>query len=56
MHAPLPKNHSLCRDRRWTIATIFQRRVAGDFMQRDVVTVAPNSTLREAFSLMTENY
>jgi CBS domain-containing protein len=56
MHAPLPKNHSLYRDRRWTMVTVSQRRVAGDFMQRDVVTVAPNSTLREALSLMTENH
>jgi CBS domain-containing protein len=35
---------------------VSQRLVASDFMQRDVVTVAPNNTLREALSLMTENH
>lgn len=35
---------------------VSQRSVASDFMQRDVVTVSPNSTLREALSLMTENH
>jgi CBS domain-containing protein len=35
---------------------VFQRLVAADAMQRDVVTVAPDNTLREALSLMTENH
>jgi CBS domain-containing protein len=35
---------------------VSQRLVAGDFMQRDVVTVTPDNTLREALSLMTENH
>jgi CBS domain-containing protein len=30
--------------------------VVADYMQRDVVTVAPNSTLQEALELMTENH
>jgi CBS domain-containing protein len=30
--------------------------VAADIMQRDVVTVAPGETLRDALSLMTENH
>jgi CBS domain-containing protein len=38
------------------MATVSQRRVAGDFMQRDVVTVTPDNTLREALLLMTENH
>jgi CBS domain-containing protein len=38
------------------MATVSQRRVASDFMQRDVVTVTPDSTLREALFLMTENH
>jgi CBS domain-containing protein len=29
---------------------------ASDFMQRDVVTVAPDDTLRDALALMTENH
>ena len=35
---------------------VSQRLMAGDFMQRDVVTVSPDNTLREALSLMTENH
>lgn len=38
------------------MVTVSQRPVAGDFMQSDVVTVSPDSTLREALSLMTENH
>jgi CBS domain-containing protein len=38
------------------MATVSQRPVAGEFMQCDVVTVSPDSTLREALSLMTENH
>jgi CBS domain-containing protein len=30
--------------------------VASDVMQRDMVTVAPNNTLRDALALMTENH
>lgn len=30
--------------------------VAADFMQRDVVTVGPTDTLRDALALMTENH
>jgi CBS domain-containing protein len=33
-----------------------QQRVAADIMQRDMVTVAPNDTLRDALALMTENH
>jgi CBS domain-containing protein len=29
---------------------------AADFMQRDVITVSPTDTLREALALMTENH
>lgn len=29
---------------------------AADFMQRDIVTVAPDDTLRDALALMTENH
>jgi CBS domain-containing protein len=36
--------------------TVSKRLLAGDRMQRDVVTVSPDSTLREALSLMTENH
>jgi CBS domain-containing protein len=36
--------------------TIAQRVVAGDYMQRDVVTTSPDSTLQEALTLMTENH
>jgi CBS domain-containing protein len=35
---------------------VAQRRVAADIMQRDVLTVGPENTLREALSLMTENH
>jgi CBS domain-containing protein len=38
------------------MVNVSQRVVAGDYMQRDVVTVTPDSTLREALSLMTENH
>jgi CBS domain-containing protein len=33
-----------------------QKAVAADYMQRDVITVSPESTLREALDLMTENH
>jgi CBS domain-containing protein len=33
-----------------------QQRVAADIMQRDMLTVAPNDTLRDALALMTENH
>lgn len=32
------------------------RPTAADFMQRDVITVSPNNTLRDALALMTENH
>jgi IMP dehydrogenase len=35
---------------------VTERLVAADFMQRDVVTVAPDDTLRDALALMTENH
>jgi CBS domain-containing protein len=38
------------------MVTVSQRLVASDFMQRDVVTVSPDNTLREALFLMTENH
>ena len=38
------------------MVTASERLTAGDFMQRDVVTVSPDNTLREALSLMTENH
>jgi CBS domain-containing protein len=36
--------------------TIVQRPVAADYMQRDILTVFPNDTLRDALALMTENH
>jgi CBS domain-containing protein len=36
--------------------SIAQRAVAADYMQRDVVTTSPDSTLQEALTLMTENH
>ncbi|MFO0787836.1 MAG: CBS domain-containing protein [Pirellulales bacterium] len=30
--------------------------LASDYMQRDIITVSPDDTLREALSLMTENH
>jgi CBS domain-containing protein len=36
--------------------TITSRRLAADYMQRDVVTVSPDDTLRQALDLMTENH
>jgi len=36
--------------------TITKRRVASEYMQRDVVTVSPDNSLREALDLMTENH
>jgi CBS-domain-containing membrane protein len=33
-----------------------QRLVAADFMQRDIITVGPTDTLRDALGLMTENH
>ena len=38
------------------MGTVSQRLVAGNYMQRDVVTVSPDNTLQEALSLMTENH
>jgi CBS domain-containing protein len=36
--------------------TIAKQAVAADYMQRDVVTVSPDDTLRDALDLMTENH
>jgi CBS domain-containing protein len=36
--------------------TMSKRQVAADYMQRDVVTVSPDDTLRQALDLMTENH
>lgn len=36
--------------------TTLRELVAADFMQRDMVTVSPNETLRDALALMTENH
>jgi CBS domain-containing protein len=36
--------------------SVSQRLVAADFMQRDIVTVAPDDTLRDTLALMTENH
>jgi CBS domain-containing protein len=33
-----------------------QSPVAADYMQRDVVTISPSDTLRDALALMTENH
>jgi CBS domain-containing protein len=33
-----------------------KRRIASDYMQRDVVTVSPEDSLRDALALMTENH
>lgn len=30
--------------------------LASDYMQRDIITVSPNNTLRDALALMTENH
>jgi len=38
------------------MGSVTQRLEATDFMQRDLVTVAPTDTLRDALSLMTENH
>lgn len=36
--------------------TVSERFIAADVMQRDIVTVSPNDTLRDALALMTENH
>ncbi|HVT26481.1 MAG TPA: CBS domain-containing protein [Lacipirellulaceae bacterium] len=36
--------------------TVNKRRTAADYMQRDVVTVSPDDTLKDALTLMTENH
>ena len=36
--------------------TTLRQLVAADVMQRDMVTVSPNDTLRDALALMTENH
>jgi len=36
--------------------SVAQRELAADCMQRDVVTVAPDDTLQDALTLMTENH
>jgi CBS domain-containing protein len=36
--------------------SVTKRRIASDYMQRDVVTVSPDDTLRDALALMTENH
>ncbi len=38
------------------MTTISKRVVAADLMQRDIVAIAPDDTLREALELMTENH
>lgn len=38
------------------MVTTNESAVVADYMQRDVLTVAPTSTLREALELMTENH
>jgi CBS domain-containing protein len=38
------------------MVTASERLKASDFMKRDVVAVAPENTLQEALSLMTENH
>lgn len=38
------------------MGNVTQRMMAADFMQRDVVTVAPDDTLRDALARMTENH
>jgi CBS domain-containing protein len=35
---------------------VSERLLAADFMQRDVVTISPEETLRDALALMTENH
>jgi CBS-domain-containing membrane protein len=44
------------REEKSTMEKVAQRRVAADIMQRDVLTVGPENTLREALSLMTDNH
>jgi CBS domain-containing protein len=36
--------------------TTLRQRVAADVMQRDMITVSPNDSLRDALALMTENH
>jgi CBS domain-containing protein len=36
--------------------TITKRRIASEYMQRDVITVSPDDTLRQALDLMTGNH
>ncbi len=36
--------------------TTTKQRIASEYMQRDVVTVSPDDTLRQALDLMTENH
>ena len=38
------------------MSNVTQRAVAADFMQRDVVTVSPDDSLRVALALMTDNH
>ena len=38
------------------MTTISKRVVAADLMQRDIVAIAPDDTLRDALELMTENH
>jgi len=41
----------------WIMAnSTIRQLVAADVMQRDMVTVSPNNTLRDALALMTENH
>jgi CBS domain-containing protein len=38
------------------MTTISQRVTAADLMQRDIVAISPDDTLRDALALMTENH
>jgi len=38
------------------MANVTARLMAADYMQRDIVTVSPDDTLRDALALMTENH
>jgi CBS domain-containing protein len=47
---------SLTRIEKRAMKTTIQEATAADYMQRDLVTVSANYTLREALSLMIENH
>jgi CBS domain-containing protein len=53
---PAANKPSACYEEKRAMVKLSQRLVAADFMQRDIVTVGPDDTLRDALALMTENH